>query len=96
MKTKFAHSLCCLVLILSNNLAHAKVIYHDKNEYGPLWVHENQGMRALSFVADNSIFQSVIKLDQPCIIQLEYIKFLLSSLYVGKAPKHIPILNEDA
>ena len=93
MKTKFVRSLCCLVLILSNNLAHAKVIYHDKNEFGPLWVHENQGVRALSFKADNSIYQSRIKLDQPLIIQFEYIKFLLSSLLLNKAPEHILLLG---
>lgn len=99
MKKRLIHSVvsilrfCCLLLVLSNNYAHAKVIYHNKNEFGPLWVHENNQVRALSFVADSSIYQSMINLDQPDIIQLEYIKFLLSSLYIGKAPKHILLIG---
>jgi spermidine synthase len=84
---------CCLIFTLTISNAAAKVIYHAKNEFGPLWVHEEAHSRMLSFVPDNSIFQSMIKLDQPDVVQFEYIRFLLSSLLLNKAPEHILLLG---
>lgn len=84
---------CCLIFTFAISNAAAKVIYHAKNEFGPLWVHEESRARMLSFVPDNSIFQSLIKLDQPDVVQFEYIRFLLSSLFLNKAPENILLLG---
>ena len=84
---------CCLIVALTNGNVNAKIIHQAKNQFGPLWVDESNNARVLSFVPDFHVYQSIIKLDQPNIIQLDYIKFLLSSLFLNKAPEHILLLG---
>ncbi|RYE06356.1 MAG: hypothetical protein EOP33_04005 [Rickettsiaceae bacterium] len=59
----------------------ATTIYHDSNEFGSVWVRQNGNERHISFTADNSIaIQSLINLQQPTVIQLEYIKMMLAGI----------------
>ena len=98
MKTKFLRKFVgsffawCLVLALTSSVS-AQIIYQAENEFGPLWVDEDNNVRILTFVPDFGVYQSIIRLDQPLIVQLDYIKFLLSGLFLNKAPDRILLLG---
>lgn len=71
----------------------AETIYHDANEFGSLWVKQNGNNRYISFSADDKAIQSLINVQQPTIIQLEYIKMMLASLLLQSNCNDILIIG---
>lgn len=86
--------LILFVTLISYNLtsySKEKVLYHTENAYGPLWVHENEHMRCLSFAP----FETS-KVRQSCIIPSDQKRLVfpiqkvqLSSLYFNDKPQKI-------
>ncbi|MGI4776261.1 MAG: spermidine synthase [Janthinobacterium lividum] len=83
-----------ILLGLTCRYAEAEIIYHNTNEFGPLWVKQNGNDRYLTFSATNDLItQSFIKLDAPSIVQLDYIKMILGGLLLKSKYNDILVLG---
>ncbi len=71
------------------------VLYHSKSEYGDTWVHENAGVRCISFAEPKKaeIYQSCIKLDDPKLLVFNYTKMALGGLYLNPDPRQTLLIG---
>jgi spermidine synthase len=68
--------------------ADIKIIHYAENEFGKLWVYEQQGFRCLSFVKPNTFIdkQTCISLKNPLRASFAYHSMVLSGLFINKQP----------
>ncbi len=71
------------------------ILHHSKSEYGDTWVHENAGVRCISFAEpkETEIYQSCIMLDDPKMLVFNYTKMALGGLYLNPDPKQTLLIG---
>jgi spermidine synthase len=67
-----------------------KILSHTENEFGPVWVFEQENMRCMSFLEPPSgILQSCMLLDNPKASVFHYAQIFLGSLFIQEQPRRI-------
>jgi spermidine synthase len=68
--------------------ADIKIIHYAENEFGKLWVYEQQDLRCLSFVEPDTFIdkQTCISLINPLKVTFAYHSMALSGLFINKKP----------
>ena len=72
--------------IIAKGLKSKKIIYHDKNKFGDVFVVENKNKRCMTFDPQCHRMQSCIDLNNPNYIIFKYIKIIMSSLFLTNTP----------
>jgi spermidine synthase len=72
----------------------SELFYHTENEFGPVWVYDEEGLRCVTFLEPPSpIIQSCMSLSNPKNVLFEYAQIFLSTLFIKEDPREILIIG---
>jgi spermidine synthase len=70
-----------------------KILHHSSNQFGPIWVFDDQAARCLSFVPPAQVVQSCMLPSRPAWMLFDYTSMMVSSVFFHDNPQKILMIG---